>query len=200
MADAASAVYTSIHLDELGLSRTAFELAWKGYSALLEKQQLGSCRYLSICDFSQSSRKKRLYIIDVEQQKLVFHTLVAHGKNSGAEYATRFSNKPESLQSSLGFYITGSTYMGKHGLSLKMQGMEPGINDKAMQRAIVIHGAEYVNMGRVNAGSYIGRSWGCPAVAAKEANSIINTIKNGSCLFIYHPAKEYTEGSTLLND
>lgn len=192
-------MYTSLHLDELGLSRIAFDLAWKGYAALSAEQKTGS-RYLSICDFSQSSRNKRLYIIDVEQQKLLFQTWVAHGKNSGAEFATRFSNKPESLQSSLGFYTTGSTYIGKHGLSLKMQGLEPGINDKAMERAIVIHGADYVSKARVNAGGYIGRSWGCPAVSSTEANSIINTIKNGSCLFIYHPTKEYTERSKILND
>lgn len=199
VADAATALYNSIKLEQLGLSKAAFDYAWKGYEYLLNVKKISRGNYLTICDFSQSSLKKRLYIIDIENNKLVTQTYVAHGRNSGGEYATRFSNQPESLQSSLGFYVTDNTYIGKHGLSLKINGVEPGINDKAMMRTIVIHGADYVSAGRAAAGGFMGRSWGCPAVPKEEANSIITTIKNGTCLFIYHPEKEYLLGSKILN-
>lgn len=198
-ADAATTLYNSIQLEQLGLSKAAFDYAWKGYEYLLSLKKISRSNYLTICDFSQSSLKKRLYIIDIENNRLVTQTYVAHGRNSGGEYASEFSNKPESLQSSLGFYVTANTYIGKHGLSLKIDGMEPGINDKALERAIVIHGADYVSAGRAAAGGYMGRSWGCPAVPKQEANSIIATIKNGTCLFIYHPEKSYLHGSKILN-
>jgi hypothetical protein len=155
--------------------------------------------YLTVCDFSQSSKQKRLYIIDVENSALLINTYVAHGKNSGAEYATSFSNTPESLQSSLGFYITGNTYTGEHGLSLRINGVDPGFNDKAFERSIVIHGAAYVDAARVNKGMYMGRSWGCPALPQKESAKIITTIKNGTCLFIYHPSRNYLQRSKILN-
>lgn len=196
---AADKVYTHSGLEASGLSKEAFDLAWKGYKYLLEKNKIDRSEYLTICDFSQSSKQKRLYIIDIEKEEIVTNTWVAHGKNSGAEYATNFSNKPESLQSSLGFYVTANTYIGEHGLSLRINGVDLGYNDKAMMRTIVIHGATYVDGARLNAGMYMGRSWGCPAVPQKESASIINTIKNGTCLFIYHPSKQYLKGSTILN-
>ena len=199
VADAATALYNDINLQQYGLSKEAFDYAWKGYQKLLRKKLISRSNYLTICDFSQSSRKKRLYIIDIDNSKLVTNTYVAHGKNSGAEYATKFSNAPESLQSSLGFYITDNTYTGKHGLSLHINGVDPGYNDKAMMRTIVVHGADYVNESRVINGGYMGRSWGCPAVPKKEASEIITTIKNGTCLFIYHPGKNYLLGSKILN-
>lgn len=199
IADAATALYNDINLHQYGLSKEAFDYAWKGYEQLIKKNMIRRSNYLTICDFSQSSKKKRLYIIDVENSKLVTNTYVAHGKNSGAEFANSFSNKPESLQSSLGFYITDNTYIGKHGLSLRINGVDPGYNDKALMRTIVIHGADYVNESRVQQGGYMGRSWGCPAVPKKEATDIITTIKNGTCLFIYHPGKNYLLGSKILN-
>ncbi|MGQ0740062.1 MAG: murein L,D-transpeptidase catalytic domain family protein [Bacteroidota bacterium] len=195
----ADIIYTTVQLEQYGLSREAFDHAWKGYQYLLRKNKISRSTYLTICDFSQSSRQKRLYIIDVESNELLMHTWVAHGKNSGAEYATRFSNIPESLQSSLGFYITSATYIGKHGLSLRMNGVDPGFNDKAMERTIVMHGAAYVDAARAKAGMYMGRSWGCPAVPQKESAKIITTIKNGTCLFIYHPSRNYLHTSKILN-
>jgi hypothetical protein len=197
--DAADILYNNIGLQEYGLSIEAFEYAWKGYQRLLEKKMISRANYLTICDFSQSSKKKRLYIIDVENNKLITNTYVAHGKNSGAEYATKFSNKMESLQSSLGFYITSNTYIGEHGLSLRIQGVDPGYNDKALERTIVIHGAAYVDEARAKAGVFMGRSWGCPAVPQKESSNIITTIKNGTCLFIFHPSRNYLLGSKILN-
>ena len=199
-ADAAAELYTIVDLQQLGLSRTAFDYAWKGYQYLLEKNRISRNNYLTICDFSQSSKQKRLYIIDVMNNKLITNTYVAHGKNSGGEYATQFSNKPESLQSSLGFYITSNTYIGEHGLSLRIQGVDPGFNDKALERSIVMHGASYVDAARIKAGMYMGRSWGCPAVSEKESTTIIITIKNGTCLFIYHPSRNYLLSSKILND
>src|SRR5690606_9287043 len=144
---------------------------------------------LSICDFSQSSKRKRLYIIDLEQKKLLMQTFVAHGKNSGSEYAKNFSNRPESHQSSLGFYVTRSTYYGEHGLALKIDGLERGINDKAFARNIVVHGSDYVGNSFLKNNKKIGRSFGCPAVPREQAPKIIQTIKQGTCLFIYHPSK-----------
>jgi len=195
----ATALYDNINLQDYGLSGDAFAYAWKGYQRLLDKKMISRSAYLTICDFSQSSKKKRLYIIDVVNQKLVINTWVAHGKNSGGEFATRFSNKPESWQSSLGFYITSQTYTGEHGLSLRIKGVDPGYNDKALERSIVIHGAGYVDEARARAGIFMGRSWGCPAVPQKESTHIITTIKNGTCLFIFHPSRDYLLGSKILN-
>lgn len=197
--DVIADLYNSINLQQAGLSEEAFAYAWKGYQYLLDNKKITRTGYLTICDFSQSSKQKRLYIIDVANNKLVINTYVAHGKNSGSEYATQFSNRPESLQSSLGFYVTSNTYIGEHGLSLRINGVDPGYNDNALERSIVIHGAAYVDGARVKAGMYMGRSWGCPAVPEKESATIITTIKNGSCLFIYHPSKNYLLHSKILN-
>jgi len=197
--EAGEMLYNTINLLQYGLSREAFDYAWKGYQWLLEKEMISRTDYLTICDFSQSSGQKRLYVIDLANNKLIINTYVAHGKNSGSEYATRFSNKPESLQSSLGFYITSCTYTGEHGLSLRINGVDPGFNDKALERNIVIHGAAYVDGARAGNGIFMGRSWGCPAVPQKESTHIITTIKNGTCLFIFHPSRNYLLGSKILN-
>lgn len=195
----ATQLYTSLGLKEVGLSETAFKYAYKGYNKLLKKRIIKRSELLTICDFSQSSAKKRLYIVDLEKNEIVLNTYVAHGKNSGGQFATKFSNKTSSHQSSLGFYLTKNTYYGEHGLSLKVTGLEPGFNDKAMQRAIVVHGAEYIDESWLTRNNHMGRSFGCPAVPDDESDFIINTIKNGTCLFIYHPSTKYLKGSKLLN-
>jgi len=195
----AEAIYSDINLQEYGLSEQAFYYAWKGYQQILKKNLVNRSEYLTICDFSQSSRQKRLYVIDLNNKKLVINTYVAHGRNSGAEYANRFSNKPNSLQSSLGFYLTKNTYTGEHGLALRIEGIDAGFNDKAMRRNIVIHGATYIDNSWLGHGNYMGRSYGCPAIPQKESNTLINTIKNGTCLFIYYPSKNYLLGSKILN-
>jgi len=198
--DEVSSLYSTIHLSDYGLSEDAFTCAWKGYQKLLAQKRVSRSDYLTICDFSQSSKQKRFYIIDVVNNKLLVNTYVAHGKNSGAEYATKFSNIVESLQSSLGFYTTSNTYIGAHGLSLRLNGVDPGYNDKAFERSIVMHGAAYVDASRIKTGLGMGRSWGCPAVPQKESANIITTIKNGTCLFIYHPSRNYLLNSKILND
>jgi len=197
--EAALLVYESIKLDKAGLTKEAFEYAWMGYQSLLEKKLIRRPGIITICDFSQSSRRKRMYLVDLVNNKLLMQTHVAHGKNSGAEYATRFSNKSQSLQSSLGFYITRSTYYGGHGLALTIDGIEPGINDKAKGRKIVVHGSEYVGTDYLRFSKYIGRSFGCPAVPARQSKKIITTIKNGTCFFIYHPTPKYITASKIIN-
>lgn len=195
---ASGALYQELGLEEKGLTQKAFTLAYKGFRRLQQRGQIRES-ILTICDFSQSSNNKRLYLVDMENNKLVLNTYVAHGRNSGSEYATRFSNKNSSLQSSLGFYVTRNTYMGEHGLSLKIDGMEPGYNSNAMRRAVVVHGADYIGESWLRHSDYMGRSFGCPAVPARESSRIINLIKDGSCLFIYHPSASYLKGSRILN-
>lgn len=197
--DEAMSVYDNLQLKRLGLGKKAFACAWKGYNTLIESGRLAKDGILSICDFSQSSRRKRLYVLDINTQKLLVNTYVAHGRKSGGEYAKSFSNSPESHKSSLGFYLTRSTYYGEHGLALKIQGLESGFNDKADARNIVIHGSKYVGKQFLNNNKFNGRSFGCPALPAKEAPAVIQQIKNGSCLFIYHPTKNYINQSRLLN-
>jgi hypothetical protein len=159
-----SSVYDSLHLDSLGLSRQAFDYAQKGWNRLFREGKLTHSSVLAIADFSQPSSNKRLYIVDLRQYRILFQTLVAHGRNSGKELATSFSNVMSSNKSAPGFYVTGETYNGRHGLSLKLNGVEKGINDNAYNRAIVVHGADYVDESFIASQGYIGRSQGCPAV------------------------------------
>jgi L,D-transpeptidase catalytic domain len=195
---ASNLIYDSLHLNDLGLSKEALLYAYEGEQTLEEKGVVNNSGILTVCDFSQPSNRKRMYIIDVKNFRVLLNTYVAHGKNSGFDYADRFSNRPESLQSSLGFYITKNTYIGKHGLSLRLAGLDKGLNDNAEERAVVVHGAEYVGDQRTGAG-YMGRSFGCPAVPQQVAPKVIDYIKNGTCLFIYHPSENYLQESTVLN-
>ena len=198
-AEEVSNLYEQFDLKEIGLTKKAFQYALKGYNYLLEHHWLNNPNILSICDMSQSSRNKRLYVLDLDQKKVVVNTYVAHGRNSGKEYARSFSNNPASHKSSLGFYITQDTYYGSNGLSLKIRGMERGFNDRANSRAIVVHGSEYVGPDFLQMNNFCGRSYGCPAVPADESETIIDLIKEGSCLFIYYPTQKYLVRSKILN-
>lgn len=189
--------YDSLQVQLNGLSRQAFEFAKKGLNKLIEEGQLLNDSIISIVDFSQPSSNKRLYILDLKHYKVLFNTWVSHGRNSGREWTQYLSNEPSSYKSSPGFYITGEVYNGNNGYSLRLTGIEKGINDNAYSRAIVMHGANYVNPSYITAQGYIGRSEGCPAVPPDLSKPIINTIKDGSCLFIYHPS--YIRHSVLLN-
>ncbi len=195
---AATSLYNELNLSSLGLSEDAMKYAYKGYDYLRRKGALGNSNILTVVDFSQNSRKKRMYIIDVANHEVLLNTYVAHGKNTGLDVAAKFSNTPESLQSSLGFYVTKGTYFGKHGLSLKLDGKEHGFNNNAESRAVVLHGADYIGEHR-KASSFMGRSFGCPAVPQEQSAKIIHLIKNGSTLFIYHPSKNYLNTSKILN-
>jgi hypothetical protein len=191
-------LYDELHLSEKGLTTAAFETALRGFDQLLEKGAIANDRVITIIDFTQPSYKKRMFVIDVESGKLLFNNYVAHGQNTGTAYANRFSNKPESFQSSLGFYLTSKTYVGKNGFSMQLKGLERGINDLAEQRAIVMHGAPYVSESFIRAKGYIGRSHGCPAVPSQLNKPIIENIKNGSLLFIYSNDQKYLRQSQLL--
>ncbi|NHM01816.1 murein L,D-transpeptidase catalytic domain family protein [Flavobacterium difficile] len=192
-------IYNSIEAGFYSLPKLeTFTKAFEGYSAL-ENQGKIKNSILTIVDFSFSSTKERMWVIDMEQKKILLQTLVSHGMNSGKEFAKSFSNQNESFKSSLGFFITGETYTGKHGISLKLDGQEFGLNDNARERAVVIHGAEYVSKKLANKQGYIGRSQGCPAVAPEIAPKLINTIKNKSVLFIYHPTRMYVNKSRLVS-
>lgn len=191
-------IYDSLQLHNLGMSRAAMNYAYKGFQKLANKGVVANEDILTVCDFSQPSHKKRMYIIDVKNMKVLVNTYVAHGKNSGLKEATRFSNVHESLQSSLGFYVTKGTYFGKHGLSLRLDGKDRGYNDNAESRAVVVHGAAYIGDHRLGS-AYMGRSFGCPAVPQALAPKVINLIKDGTTLFIYHPSAGYLHGSRILN-
>lgn len=193
-------LYDSLGLSTLGLSRQAFEYALTGYSQLLNEGKIVKNNILSILDFSLPSGKKRLFVLDLEAGQLVFNTYAAHGRNSGSDMATQFSNQANSFKSSLGFYVTGETYNGKHGESLRLNGEEEGINDNALARGIVMHSAAYADESIVNQQGYIGRSQGCPALPQNIARNVINTIKDGSCLFLYSPDKYYTSHSKILKE
>lgn len=160
----------------------------------LKDQGLLDKDVLTIIDFSLSSNTKRLWIIDMATRTILTNTYVAHGKNTGEEFAKSFSNQNSSLKSSLGFYVTAEVYNGKHGMSLKLDGVEKGINDNARARGIVMHAADYVSASFIKGNKRLGRSQGCPAVPAELTPQIIEMIKNKSCLFIYHPSR------TILGD
>lgn len=175
-----------------------FTKAFEGYT-VLESQGKIKNNILTIIDFSLSSRKERMWVIDMLNKKVILQTLVSHGIKSGKEYAKSFSNQNESFKSSLGFFLTGETYKGKHGISLKLDGLEFGLNDKARERAVVIHGAEYVSKKLATKQGYLGRSQGCPAVEPAIAPKLIQTIKNKSVLYIYHPSRIYVNKSKLVS-
>jgi hypothetical protein len=195
----ADSIYDTLQLMQAGLEEEAFELAYKGYYKLKELGQIAKTDVLTIADFSKPSSQKRLFVIDMDMGKILFQTLVAHGRNSGLIYANEFSNKPESNKSSLGFYRTLQSYYGEKGYAMRLEGLEKGINDKAYERAIVFHGSDYVTNSFLQSNGYLGRSLGCPAVPMQQTKPIINTIKNGSLLFIYHPTEQYKTKSVILN-
>ena len=191
--------YDLWQLRSAGLSEDAFNYAMKGFDFLNNANMIAKKTIISIVDFSKSSTQKRLFVIDISTGQILFNSLVAHGRNSGNEYATRFSNLPESHQSSLGFYITMGTYLGNNGYSLRLKGCESGINDNAYERAIVIHGAAYVSNQFVSSRGEAGRSYGCPTLPIDLNKKIIDVIKDGSCLFLYHPTKTYCSRSKIIN-
>ena len=174
--------------ESLPPSLPVLELALNGYAQLQDKLKKP---LLTVIDYSLPSTQKRLWIIDLAQQKILLHTVVAHGRNSGSLLAEKFSNRPESYQSSLGFFQTGEAYQGKHGYSLRLDGLEVGINDQARARAIVIHGADYAKETVAATAGRLGRSLGCPAVPPDLSTPLIKLIKEGSLLFIYGKDPNY---------
>jgi len=169
-----------------------------GYLNLLEAGKINSSSNLTICDFTLSSNVKRLWVIDIQSKKILFHSLVAHGMGTGEEFAVHFSNTQDSHQSSLGFYVTGETYTGNNGYSLNLHGLDGAFNNNAYDRAIVMHGADYVSENFAKANQRLGRSHGCPALPVELAPKVIDRIKDGHCLFIYHTKDNYLSQSYWL--
>jgi hypothetical protein len=177
-------------VDSIGISDSAFKIAINGFKNLKNQNKLQNDSLIVIIDFSKPSVEKRFYLLDIKNQKIIKKTLVAHGKNSGLLTADTFSNTVHSNQSSLGWYVTQNPYQGKHGYSLRIDGMSEGLNDNAYRRAVVIHGANYVSEDYISRNGRIGRSFGCPALPVEETKEIIDLIKEGTCLLIYHPSLE----------
>ena len=193
-------IYAAVSLAQTGLARDVFDLAIKGLKKLTIEGKLNNPDIVTIADYSQSSNKKRLYVIDLKNRKLLFNTYVAHGRNTGDEYAKSFSNKEGSLKSSLGFFVTENPIIGSHtGFALMINGVEKGFNDNAEKRAIIIHAAEYATENFIKKYGRLGRSLGCPALPPDMNKPIIESIKGGTCLFLYNPDNNYICSSSLLN-
>jgi hypothetical protein len=192
-------VYNSLNANNFALPQIqCFTKAMEGFYALKQKGVIQK-DILTVIDFSMSSTKKRLWVIDLITNTILYNSVVSHGMNSGGEFANSFSNSPSSNKSSLGFYATGEIYQGKHGISLKLDGLEQGINSNARARAVVMHGANYANPSILKSQGFLGRSQGCPAIPENLKKEIINVIKGKSCLFIYHPTKSYEIASKLVS-
>ena len=195
-----STLYNQVDFGKHPLSYEVFEKAYRGYINLRTAGKLNSDKgVISVCDFSLPSAMKRLWIINLVTHKVLFNTYVAHGQGSGNDGALSFSNQESTHKSSLGFYVTGETYQGEHGTSLRLNGLDQGFNDAAFDRGIVVHGADYVCENFINRQDRLGRSWGCPAVPSNLSLPIINAIKDGTCLFIYYPEYKYLKTSYWLN-
>ena len=195
--NAGQELYNDLDLAGHGMKEEVLESALKGFDKLSTEGKIANTDKLTIADFSQPSDQKRLYVIDLNKKQLVFQSLVSHGRGTGELWAKSFSNSPSSYKSSPGFYVTEETYSGHNGYSLRLNGLEKGINDNAHDRSIVVHGARYVSESAIHSLGFLGRSQGCPALPVSLHKSIINAIKNGTCFFIYTPDESYLNHSAL---
>ncbi|MCM0664680.1 murein L,D-transpeptidase catalytic domain family protein [Flavobacterium tyrosinilyticum] len=192
-------VYNSLNSNNFKMPELkTFSEALKGFYLLKEKGVIKK-NILTLIDFSLSSNSKRLWVIDLTSNTILFNSLVAHGRNTGEEFASAFSNLNSSFKSSLGFYATGEIYQGKHGASLRLDGLENGVNDNARERGVVMHGADYVSESFIRDHKRLGRSQGCPAVPVELTNEIIQLIKDKSCLYIYHPSRSFSMEERLIS-
>ncbi|WP_295801605.1 murein L,D-transpeptidase catalytic domain family protein [Mucilaginibacter sp.] len=188
-----SNIYESAHLQESGLGLEVFNKAVTGFMNLKAGNMVPQTSFiLTVVDLAKSSHQKRMWVVDLLDKQLVLNTYAAHGHGSGDDMATSFSNKIDSHQSSLGFYITGEVYHGGNGRSLKLDGVDAGFNSNARERAIVVHGADYVGENAIYSIGRLGRSYGCPAVPVNMAEQVINTIKDKTVMFINGNDGRYT--------
>jgi len=180
------------------LDKKIFKLAMKAYKKAHADGMDGQ-EILTIIDFSKPSTEPRLWVMDLKSHEILFETLVSHGKHTGLLNAQKFSNRPGSEQSSLGLFLTGKTYFGKNGYSMELHGLEEDVNDNALKRRVVMHGAKYATEEFAKTHGYLGRSWGCPALSPNVLKPIINTIKNGTLLFAYYPEPQWLASSSYLH-
>jgi hypothetical protein len=182
-----------------GLSGDVLKLALNAEQCAAQQGLVKRTDLLTVIDYSLPSSTPRLFVFNLATQKLLFRELVAHGKNSGDNITSFFSNSPSSLETSLGLFVTADTYIGKNGYSLRLKGLDEGFNDMAWDRAIVMHGASYVSQEAIKVLGRLGRSWGCPAVSTAVAQKIIDTIRGGSAIFSYYPDKTWLAKSAFLH-
>ena len=181
-----------------GIETDVLEMALGAASCAVRTGAVKGPETLTVIDYSKPSSERRLWVYDLKTKQLLFEELVAHGQGSGANLATRFSNDDESHQTSLGLFVTSDTYVGKNGYSLRLDGLDKGVNDRARDRAIVMHGAPYVSQAFVKANGRLGRSWGCPAISALVARRMIDTVKGGGLVFAYYPDAGWLKTSKYL--
>ncbi|WP_139925694.1 murein L,D-transpeptidase catalytic domain family protein [Hymenobacter sp. DG01] len=184
-------LYRDLGVEQQGLRYAVFEKAMTGYLNLEAEGKLSGKQLLTVVDFELPSTEKRLWVLDLAAKQVKFHTLVAHGHNSGENMATNFSNENESNMSSLGFYVTQGEYQGKHGRSLKLQGLDEGFNTNAFSRAVVMHGADYVSEDFIRQYGRLGRSLGCPALPMDQKDAIIEAVEGQTCLFLNGSSQQY---------
>lgn len=195
-----SLLYKAGLLQAPGLSGHVIERAVSAIECAVSKKKLRleGLQTLGVIDYSLPSTRKRFWLFNISTHRVLFNGYVAHGKNSGENFAARFSNEPGSLATSLGLYMAGQTYYGQHGLSLRLHGLDRNFNDKAYERAIVMHGADYVSESFIENNDRLGRSWGCPALSREAAPRIINTLKDGGVLFAYANDAAWLQNSSML--
>jgi hypothetical protein len=182
-----------------GISANVLKLALSAVECGIASGDLRSPKTLTVIDYSRPSTEPRLWTFDLRTGSLLFKELVAHGRNTGDNMATRFSDDMNSRQSSIGLFRTSETYVGNNGYSLRLDGLEPGFNGNARARAIVMHGAPYVTTQFATAQGRIGRSWGCPALREAVARKVIDTIRGGDVIFSYYPDQKWLRTSRFLN-
>lgn len=187
-----------VHAESLPRPRAdVLALAHRAYACAAARGEIRR-PLLIVIDYSLPSTERRLWLLDPETDRVLRHELVAHGRESGMVFAEHFSNRPSSRQSSVGLFVTAEVYRGKHGTSLRLEGLEPGFNDAARDRAIVMHGAEYVSDAHVVRFGRLGRSFGCPAVDQRIATELIESVRDGAAVFVYAPEREWLDGSRYL--
>jgi hypothetical protein len=179
---------------------SVFELALGAAKCAVRSGAVSDPKTITVIDYSKPSTEKRLWVYDLRERVLLYEELVAHGQGSGEKLATRFSNQPDTHSTSIGLFVTDETYVGRNGYSLRLDGLDAGFNDRARERAIVMHGAPYVSPTFVKAQGRLGRSWGCPALSDGVARSVIDTVKGGSLVFSYYPDPNWLQSSRFLGD
>jgi hypothetical protein len=183
-----------------GANSDVFEMALGAVRCATKSGAVSEPATLTVIDYSKPSTEQRLWVYDLRERELIYKELVAHGQGSGANFATSFSNEPDTHRTSIGLFVTEDTYVGRNGYSLRLNGLDRGFNDRARERAIVMHGAPYVSRAFIKTQGRLGRSWGCPALSDAIARRVIDTVKGGSLVFAYYPDQKWLASSKFLGD